>query len=117
VNTVTAIVPATAISVAATVAVNCVGLIKVVVSKAPFHLTTEPFTKLLPFTVNVKAAPPAMAVFGLMEAVTGTGLLTTTLLMVKVRELLVPPPGVVVNTETSAVPAIAILAAGTIAVS
>ena len=40
---------------------------------APFHRTTEPLTKLLPFTVSVNPAPPTFADVGAMLAVVGTG--------------------------------------------
>ena len=56
-------------------------MIKVVTKAAPFQLTTDPLMKLLPVTVKVNAAPPATAVFGLIEVATGTGLLITTGLM------------------------------------
>lgn len=117
VKTVTGMVPADEIFAAGTVAVNCVGLIKVVTSDTPFQLTTAPLIKLLPVTVNVKAALPATAALGLMEVEIGTGLLTITGLMVKLSDPLVPPPGVGVNTATAAVPAVAIFAAGTTAVN
>ena len=67
--------------------------------------------KLLPFAVMVKALLPAAAVAGLMDVNTGTGLLTTTLLMVKVSAPLEPPPGAGLNTVIAAEPAVAILAA------
>jgi hypothetical protein len=59
--------------------------------------------KLLPFTVIVNAAPPAVRDVGLMLEVTGTG----GSLIVKVRALEVPPPGAGLNTVTEAVPATA----------
>ena len=93
VKTVTDTDPAAIKFVAGTSAVNCVGLIKLVARSTPFHLTTEPLTKLLPVTVSVKAALPAIAVTGLIETITGTGLFTTTVLMVKVSDALEPPPG------------------------
>jgi hypothetical protein len=40
----------------------------------PFQFTVEPFTKLAPFTVNVNAAPPAVAEFGDSEVAAGTEL-------------------------------------------
>ena len=46
----------------------------VVVRFVPFHLTTEPEMKLVPFTVRVKAGPPAVADEGLRLVVVGTGL-------------------------------------------
>ena len=69
----------------------------------------------MPFTVSVKAEPPAVADVGLMLVVVGTGLLAT--LIVKVWALEVPPPGVGVNTVTVAVPAMAISVAVIAAVS
>jgi hypothetical protein len=47
----------------------------VVVRFDPFQLTVEPETKPVPFTVSVKAAPPALAEVGLRPVVVGTGLL------------------------------------------
>jgi hypothetical protein len=72
-NTVTWAVPATAMSEAGTVAVNCVAETKVVARSEPFQRTTEVLTKLVPFTVRVKLPPPATAELGLMLVVTGTG--------------------------------------------
>ncbi len=68
--------------------------------------------KLLPLTVSVKAAPPALAVEGLRLAVIGTGLL-----IVNVRLLEVPPPGLGVNTVTLAVPLAAMSDANIVAVN
>ena len=76
-NTVTAAVPTVAIFIAGIIAVNWDALIYVVERDAPFHLITEPLTKLLPFTVNVKDDPPTIAEAGVIEIVVGTGLLTT----------------------------------------
>ena len=55
----------------------------------PFHWTTDPLMKLVPFTVSVKAAPPAVADVGLMLVVVGTGLLAT--LIVNVGHWRCPP--------------------------
>lgn len=46
---------------------------KVVDSAAPFQSITELEIKLLPFTVNVNAGPPAVALFGLNDVMTGGG--------------------------------------------
>ena len=78
---------------------------------APFQLTTEPFTKLLPFTVSVKVGPPAAALLG--ESVVNVGV--EALLIVKVRALETAPPGFC--TVTEALPAAAMSAAGIAAVS
>jgi len=74
-TTVTDAVPALAIRAAGTVAVSCVALTNVVVSAVPFQFTVEPETNLVPFTVNVNCAPPAVAEVGLIEVIVGTGLL------------------------------------------
>jgi hypothetical protein len=60
-NTVTGIVLAVAMSAARILACNWVGETKVVTRSVPFHRTLAPERKLLPFTVRVKAAPPAVA--------------------------------------------------------
>ena len=65
--TVTEALPAAAISAAGIAAVSWVALTKVVVRFAPFQRTTEPLTKLLPFTVSVKAGPPPAALLGERE--------------------------------------------------
>jgi hypothetical protein len=92
-------------SVAGIDAVNCVAETNVVVRSPPFHRTTEFVTKLVPFTVNINATPPAVAELGTSPLVVGTGLLLA--LIVNVCALEVPPPGVGLNTVTDAVPAIA----------
>jgi len=49
---------------------------KVVVSAVVFHRTTAPVIKLLPFTVKVKAAPPAVAELGFRDVIAGGGEIT-----------------------------------------
>jgi hypothetical protein len=39
----------------------------------PFHWTLDEDMKLFPVIVNVNAAPPAFAEFGLRETISGTG--------------------------------------------
>src|SRR5919108_651931 len=56
--------PAAAMSEAGMLAVSRVALTKVVARAAPFHWTVAPETKLVPSAVSVKAAPPAVALFG-----------------------------------------------------
>ena len=73
--TVTLAVPAVAISAAVIAAVNCVALTNVVVLAAPLNFTTDVDTKPVPFTVRVKAAPPAVALVGEREVSIGAGLL------------------------------------------
>ena len=47
-----------------------------VVRLAPFHRTTEPWSKVVPLTVSVNAAPPAVALEGKSPVITGTGACT-----------------------------------------
>ena len=82
------------------------------VKAAPFQFTLEEETKPFPVTESEIATEPAVAELGETEVRLGAGLL-----IVKVAALLVPPPGVGVNTVTEAVPAKARLAAATFAVS
>jgi hypothetical protein len=105
-------VPAVATRDAGTMAVSCVEETKVVASAVPFQFTVEVETNLVPFTVKVKSALPAVIQVGLIEVVVGTGLL-----IVNVTELDVPPPGGGLTTVMDAVPAVATFAAGTVAVS
>jgi hypothetical protein len=111
-NTVTAAVPALLISVASIWAVIFVLLTNVVVRADPFHFTSEPLTKFEPFTVSVKAGPPAMALVGTREVATGTGFLT-----VNVFAADVPPPGAGFFTVTGNVSAVAMSEARIMAVS
>src|SRR5262245_19197076 len=103
-------------SAAAICAVNCPAFTNVVGRGLPFHCTTELPTKLLPFTVSVKAAPPAGALLGVSVATAGTGLFAA--LIVKVAAGVdTPPPGAGLNTVTEAVPALAMSAAEICAVN
>jgi hypothetical protein len=61
-------------SFALIVAWSCVALTTVVGRFVPFHRTTDELMKALPFTVNVKEAPPASALLGESELTTGAGL-------------------------------------------
>ena len=67
-----------AISPAGMAADSWVLLIKVVVRLAPFHLTTEAATKLLPLTIRVKAGAPATAPAGESAVIEGTGFVVVT---------------------------------------
>src|SRR5579859_7471163 len=58
--TITVAVPAVAISAAVMAAVNCVAFTNVVVLPTPLNFTIELGTNPVPFTVKVKAAPPAV---------------------------------------------------------
>jgi hypothetical protein len=110
--TVTLNEPAAAISAAVMDAVNFVPLTNVVVAAVPLKFTTEDETKLVPFTVRVKAAVPAVALVGESEAMVGTGLFTAN---GEVPD--VPPPGAGFVTVTLNEPAVAISAAVIVAVT
>jgi len=71
-------VPAVAMRAAGTVAVSCVEETNVVASAVPLHLTVEPETKLVPFTVSVNCEPPAVVQVGLSELTVGTALMVIT---------------------------------------
>ena len=106
--TVTFAVPAVAMSAAVIAAVSWVELINVVALETPLNFTTDIDMKPAPFTVNVKAAPPVVALGGTIEISVG---------WVSDREHLradVPPPVPGFVTVTFAVPAAAISAAGTV---
>jgi hypothetical protein len=71
--TVTAGVPVEAMLAAGMAAVNCVELTKVVASADPPKFSIEDATKFVPLIVSVKAAPPAMALFGEIVVIVGMG--------------------------------------------
>src|SRR5438128_12068342 len=75
---------------AGTVAVSCVEETNVVVSAVPFQFTVEPETKLVPFTVNVNCAPPAVAQVGLSELIVGTALIVIASVVLAVLQGLAP---------------------------
>jgi hypothetical protein len=106
--TATETVAAVAMRFAGTDAVNCVALLKLVISAVVFHSTTAPEAKPVPFTVSVNAGPPADIVLGLRDVIAGPA--TT----VKFTELELTPPEV---TVTCAVPGLATWLAKTVAVS
>ncbi len=70
--------------------------------------------KLFPFTVSVKAEPPAVRDVGLILEIAGTGLGA---MIAKDWALEVPPPGAGLYTVTVAVPAVTMSEAGIAAVS
>jgi hypothetical protein len=110
--TVTFKVPAMAMSEARMTAVSCVALTRVVARALAPKFTAEVETKPVPFTVKVKAAPPAMALLGGMVVIVGTGLFT-----VNVTALEVPPLGAGLVTVKLNVPAMAMSEARMVAVS
>jgi hypothetical protein len=110
-TTVTDAVPAVAIKAAGTVAVSCVEETNVVVSAVAFQFTIEVATKFVPFTVNVKPGPPGATQVGSMVVMDGVAVI------VKITAFDVPPQGPGVTTVMEAVPGLAMLAFGTLAVS
>jgi len=54
-------------------ALSCMSLTRVVARAFPLKLTTELLTKPVPFTVKVKAGPPASALGGENELIVGWG--------------------------------------------
>ena len=103
--------PTLAMREADTVAVSCVEETKVVASAVPFQFTVESETNLVPLTVNVKSAPPAIAQVGLSELIIGVPLI------VNVTAFDVAPQVPGFTTAIEAVPGLAMLAFGTVAVS
>ena len=102
-------VPTLAMRPKGTVAVSCVEETNVVVNGLPFQFTVEIAAKFVPFTVKVNPGPPAVAQVGLSELMVGSATI------VNCTELDGWPLEFL--TVTCAVPAVAIFAAGTIAVS
>src|SRR5207237_5724910 len=114
--TVTCGVPAVAMSAAGIAAVSLVALTNVVVRATPFHCTVLADTKPLPFTVSVKAAPPAVAVAGDSDVSTGAGLVPTRPVPVTPREML-PPPAVNVTLVAVVTPVSGVNRTVTVAVA
>lgn len=52
------VLPGKAVSAGVITAVSCVGLTNVVGRGDPFQFTTSPFTKSVPFTINVRPVAP-----------------------------------------------------------
>ena len=102
-TTVIEAVPAVAMREASTVAVSWVEETNVVVSAVPFQFTVEPETKLVPFTVNVNCAPPAVAQVGLSELIVGTALIVITSVALAVLQGLAPLLAVIVTLVVPAV--------------
>jgi len=109
--------PATVMAAQPGVETNCadtsvlssVAVIKVVGSAPPFHRTVEPKEKPVPKTTSMNAGAPATAEIGLRVEIVGAGGLT-----VNVSAGEVDPPAFV--TAMVAVPGVAMLDAGTLAV-
>jgi len=105
--------PVEPICFAATAAVNWVALTKVVGNGDPVHKTVDPAVNPEPFTVSVKAAPPACAAAGLRLLMVGVPPPPADEI-VKLAALDVVP---FVLTATLAAPAVAMKVALTEAVS
>jgi hypothetical protein len=103
--TVTGTLPAVAISAAVIAAVICVALTNVVVCATPLKFATDPVMKPVPFSVNVNAAPPAVALVGAIDVSVGAGFAPLT---GKLTVFDVPPPGAGFVTVTGNVPAVEI---------
>jgi hypothetical protein len=103
VTTVIEAVPAVAMRAAGTVAVSCVAETNVVPSAVALHLTVEPETKLVPFTVSVNCGPPAAVQVGLIEPIVGTALIVITRVAVAVLQGLAPLLAVIVTLVVPAV--------------
>jgi hypothetical protein len=87
--------PAVAMSEAGIAAVSCAALTKIVARVFPLKLTVEFVTNPVPFTVRVKATPPAVVLDGERVVMVGKGLFT-----MKLTAFDVPPPGVGFVTVT-----------------
>src|SRR5207247_2516825 len=111
-KTVTEAEPPLATSLARMEAVSLVSLTKVVARSAPFQSTTDPETKLVPWTVRLNPGPCALVEVGLSPDMLGTGFGAV---IVNVTALDVPSIGVA--TVTLAVPGLAMSLAGIAAVS
>src|SRR2546427_417657 len=104
-------VPACVTSVAETAAWSLV-LLTNVVTRFAARRTTEDGTKLLPVSVSVNAAPPGVALLGLIAVRNGMGLT-----MDRPWAVEVPPLGPGVKTVMVSVPAAAMSEASTVAVN
>jgi hypothetical protein len=109
-TTVTLALPTVAISAADTDAVNCVEPTNAVARAVPFHCTTALLRKFVPFTVSVKAGPPAPVAAGFRLMMVGVGTV-----MGKLVDADGLPP--VFVTVMPALPPLAIRLAGTEAVN
>jgi hypothetical protein len=113
-TTVTLAVPAVWMSSALTEVANWVLLTKVVVQLPPFHCTCELGTKFVPFTVRMKATPPAKALEGESEVIVGTGVLKMTPTLI---ELLAGVPSGVETVSVMVAGPVALLATLTLIVT
>jgi len=82
----------------------------------PFQLTTEPFTKFVPFTVSVKLVKPQDGA-ELEDVTEDDREATVGGTIVNEAPPDVPPPGPKVNTRTCALPVVRKSVAGNVALS
>lgn len=106
--TLTAKLPAVAMSGAVTAIVTCVELLNVTVLALPLNVPVAPFTKLEPVMVKLNAAPPTVALLGESDVSVAGGLLTW-----KSKGVEGPPPGAGLVMTTGKDPAVAMSAAVT----
>src|SRR5882762_2191697 len=98
-------------------AVICVAFTSVVVLGAPLKFTTAPETKFVPFTVSVKAAPPAVALVGKSVVIVGTGLPTPGFTVKLKLDSDCPPPGDGGNVNIEMLPEVEISPDGMVKVA
>ena len=79
--------------------VSCVVLTNVVERGVPLKFTAAPPTKFRPFTMSVKAGPPATTLDGFKDEIVGGGPYT-----LNERDVESPPPGAGLATKTPTVP-------------
>jgi hypothetical protein len=98
-ETVTPAIPWNAVSADDSATVSCVTLTKVVGRGDPFQLTTKPFTKFVPFTVNVRPETPQEgAVFVEVVDAESEVMVGATIGNAAAAEVPPPPPVVGLNT-------------------
>lgn len=114
-TTVTDAAPVMVKLAAGTVATSCVAEFKTVVRDTPLNCTTEDERKFCPVTVNAKLGLPSVAL--VEERLVSTGASWTAGVTEKVRVFEIRDWGEGSSTATCAVPAVARLAAGTLATS
>src|ERR1700704_4028262 len=98
-------------------AVICVALTNVVVLAAPLKFTIAPETKFVPFTVSVKADPPAVTLVGKTVLIVGTGLPKPGFTEKLKLENDCPPPGDGVNVNIEMLPEVEISPDGMVKVA
>lgn len=106
--TLTAKLPAVAMSGAVTAIVTWVELLKVTVRALPLNVPVAPLTKFEPVMIKLKATPPTVVLLGESDVSVAAGLLTW-----KFKGAEAPPPGPGLLMMTGKDPAVAMSAAVT----